>query len=105
MNHTTRTMTKENLTLTLWSLGIRGKIRLTQLIVGFHIDVRAFSQVTKVIIRALVKRKDVMPGSPGLWTSCQSDASVSQSYFRTRVLDVLPSGPGGGAGKFVVATV
>jgi hypothetical protein len=98
MNQTIRTMTKENLTLTHESAGIRGRISLTQFIVGFHIDVRAFLQVTKVIVRALVETKDVMPGSPGRWTSCQSDASVRQSQFLGRVLDVLPSGLGGGGG-------
>lgn len=64
-------MTKENLTLTHESAGIRGRIRFTEFIVGFHIDVRALLQVTKVIVRVLVKAKDVMPGSLGRWTSCQ----------------------------------
>ena len=76
-----RTMAKEDLTLTLGRAGIRGKIRLTNLHVGFYIDERAFLQVTNEIVRARVERKDVMPGSLGLWTSCQSDASTTQSYY------------------------
>lgn len=91
-------MAKENLTLTVGRARIRSRIGVTNLKVGFHIDVRAFLQGTKVIVRGRVKRKDVMPGSPGLWTSCESDASVLRSYLRVRVLDVLPSGPGGGGG-------
>jgi hypothetical protein len=49
-------MTKENLTLTMGGVGIRGRISLTHLKVGFYIDVRAFLQVTKVLIRARLKR-------------------------------------------------
>jgi hypothetical protein len=105
MNHTPRTMTEENLALALESAGIRARIGLTHFKVGFHIDVRTFLQITEVIVRVRAKGKDVMPGSLGLRTSCQSDVSVPQSYLRVRVMDVLPSGLGGGEGKLVVATV
>jgi hypothetical protein len=98
MNHTLRTMTEEDLTLALESAGIRARLGLTHPIVGFHVDVTAFLQITKVIVRVRVKGSDVMPCSLGLRTSCQSDASVPQSYLRVRVVDVLPSGLGGGGG-------
>ena len=91
-------MTEEDLTLALESAGIRVGIRLTHFKVGFHIDVRTFLQIAKVIVRVRVKGNDVMPGSLGLPTSCQSDASVPHSYLHVRVMDVLPSGLGGGGG-------
>jgi hypothetical protein len=97
-------MTEEDLTLALGSTGIRARIGLTHFKVGFHVDVRTFLQITKVIVRGRAKGIDVMPGSLGLCTNCQSDASVPQSYLRVRVMDVLPSGLGGGGGKLVVAT-
>jgi len=89
MNHTPRTMTEEDLTLGLGRAGIRARIGLTQFIVGFHIDVRTFLQITKVIVRVRAKGMDVMPGSRGLLTSCQSDASVPQSYLRVRLLTAI----------------
>ncbi len=82
MSHTIRTMTEEDLTLPVDSVGIRTRFRVTHRKVGFYIDVRAFLQMTKVIIRVPIKGKDVMPGSLGLRTSCQSDASVPQRNFR-----------------------
>jgi hypothetical protein len=91
-------MTEEDLALALESAGIRARIGLTHFKVGFHIDVRTFLQITEVIVRVRAKGKDMMPGSLGLRTSCQSDASVPQSYLRVRVMDVLPSGLGGGEG-------
>jgi len=91
-------MTEEDLTLTLGSAGIRARLGLTHFKVGFHKDVRTSLQITKVIVRALVKGKNVMPGSLRLRTSYQSDASVPQSHVRVRVMDVLPSGLGGGEG-------
>ena len=81
MNHTLRTVTEEDLTLGLGRAAIRGRIRLTHFIVGFYIDVRAFLQVAEEIVRVLVEGNDVMPGSFGLRTSCQSDASVPQATF------------------------
>jgi hypothetical protein len=98
MSHTPRTMTEQDLTLALGSAGIRATLGLTHFKVGFHIDVRTLLQITKVIVRVRAKGKNVMPGSLGLRTSCQNDASVPQSYFRVRVMDVLPSGLGGGGG-------
>lgn len=91
-------MTEDDLTLAMESAGIRAGIRLTHFKVGFHIYMRTFLQITKVIVRVRVKGKDVMPGSLGLRTSCQSETSVRQSYPRVRVIDVLPSGLGGGGG-------
>ena len=85
MNHTPRTMTEKDLTMGLGRAGIRARIGLTHFKVGFHIDVRTFPQITKVIVRVRVKGIYVMPGSLGLLTSCQSDASVPQSYLRVRV--------------------
>src|SRR5258708_38965205 len=82
MSHTIRTMTEEDLTLPVDSVGIRTRFRVTHRKVCFYIDVRAFLQMTKVIIRVPIKGKDVMPGSLGLRTSCQSDASVPQRNFR-----------------------
>jgi hypothetical protein len=43
-------MTEEDLTLALESAGIRAGIGLTHFKVGFHIDVRTFLQITKVIV-------------------------------------------------------
>jgi len=63
-------MTKKDLTLALGSSGIRVRIGLTNIVVGFHIDVRAFLQVTEVSVRVRVEGKDVMPGSLGLRTGC-----------------------------------
>ena len=98
MESHTRTMTEEDLTMALGSAGIRARIGLTHFKVGFHIDVRTFLQITKVIVRVRVKGMDVMPGSLGLRASCQSDASVPQSYLRVRITDILPSELGGGGG-------
>jgi hypothetical protein len=104
-NHTQRTMTEEDLTLGLGSTGISARFGLTHFKVGFHIDVRTFLQITKEIVRVWVKGIDVMPGSLGLRTNCQSDASVPRSYVGVRVMDVPPSALVGGGGKLVVATV
>jgi hypothetical protein len=75
-------MTEKDLTMGLGSTGIRARIGLTHFKVGFHIDMRTFLQITKVIVRVRVKGIDVMPGSLGRRTSCQSDASVPQITFR-----------------------
>ena len=74
-------MTEVDLTLALLSSGIRARFGLTNFIVSFHIDVRAFLQATEVIVRPLVEGNDVMPGGPGLRTGCQSDESVPQPTF------------------------
>jgi len=55
-------MTEEDLTLALGAAGIRVRIGLTYFKVGFHIDVRTFLQITKVIVRVRIKGIDVMPG-------------------------------------------
>ncbi len=91
-------MTEVDLTLTLEGVGIRARFGLTHFIVGFHIDVRTFLQVTKVIVRVRVKGNYVVPGGFGLRTSYQSDASVPQSCLCVCVMDVLPSGLGGRGG-------
>jgi len=62
-------MTEEDLTLALESARIRARLGLTHFIVGFHIDVTAFLQITKVIVRVRVEGSDVMPCSLGLRTS------------------------------------
>lgn len=82
IDHSSRTMTEQYLTLALGSAGIRASLGLTHFKVGFHIDVCTFLEMTKVIVRVRVKGNNVMPGSLGLRTSCQSDASVPQSYLR-----------------------
>jgi hypothetical protein len=71
--------------MSLGRAGIRARLGLTHFKVGFHIDMRTFLQITKVIVRVRAKGIDVMPGSRGLLTGCQSDASVPQSYLRVRV--------------------
>lgn len=78
MNHTSRTMTEQDLTVGLGSSKIRARFGLTHFKVGFHIDVRTFLQFTKVIVRVRVKGMNVMPGSRGLRTTCRNDASVPQ---------------------------
>ena len=76
MSHTPRTMTEQDLTLALGSAGIRARLGLTHFKVGFHIDVRTFLKITKVVVRVRVKGKKVMPGSLGLRTSWQNNVSV-----------------------------
>jgi hypothetical protein len=68
-NYATHTVTKEDLTLALGRAGVRCWIRLTYLKVGFYVNVRAFLEVTKVIVGIRIERKDVMPGSLGLGTN------------------------------------
>lgn len=62
-------MTKEDLALTLRSIGVRRGIRLTKLKVGFYINLGAFLQVTKVIIRDWAEGENMVPCSLGLWSS------------------------------------
>lgn len=63
------TMTKVDLALTIGRVGVRCGIRFSQLEIGFHVNVCAFFQVTKEIIRGLTEGEDMMPGSLGLWAS------------------------------------
>jgi hypothetical protein len=62
-------MTKVDLALTIERVGVRCGIGLSQLEIGFHVNVGTFLQVTKEIIRGLIEGEDMMPGSLGLWAS------------------------------------
>ena len=64
--HTARTMTKEDLALTLKGGGVCRRIGLSKLIIGFYINVGAFLQVTKIIFYGGVEAENVMPCCLGL---------------------------------------
>jgi hypothetical protein len=69
IGHTARTVAKEDLALASRGVGIRRKIGLTNLKVGFYINVGSFLQVAKIIIRELVEGDNVVPCSLGLCPS------------------------------------